>query len=198
MDVARQAHQVESGCACLGKGKCNPSSKMTHVPPLNFNQSRHNNESIHYTNKLTVCPLLAACLRLTRPTYLSQPPRPPQPNNPTTPSCYILLPRHPLLKAALPRLQTIVTMSNSNMNSQPSTSASNTMTIEQRPQSALRLSPPSGTLRLRAEPAEERHIQWAEDVIDNEDMGKKSSKGTSLCSALTPHMSHVAMCITLT
>ncbi|KAF2100806.1 hypothetical protein NA57DRAFT_74403 [Rhizodiscina lignyota] len=37
----------------------------------------------------------------------------------------------------------------------------------------------SGTLRLRAEsisPAEERHIQWAEDVIDNEGMGKKSSK----------------------
>lgn len=33
------------------------------------------------------------------------------------------------------------------------------------------------TLRLRVEPAEERHIQWAEDVIDNEGMGKKSSKG---------------------
>ncbi|EON68850.1 hypothetical protein W97_08108 [Coniosporium apollinis CBS 100218] len=32
------------------------------------------------------------------------------------------------------------------------------------------------TLRLRVEPAEERHIQWAEDVIDNEGMGKKSSK----------------------
>jgi len=64
-------------------------------------------------------------------------------------------------------------MSNSNMNSQPSTSASNTRTIEQRPQPVLRL---SGTLRLRAEPAEERHIQWAEDVIDNEGMGKKSSK----------------------
>jgi len=40
----------------------------------------------------------------------------------------------------------------------------------------LRLRLPSGTLRLRAEPAEERHIQWAEDVIDNEGMGKKSSK----------------------
>ncbi|KAJ9642563.1 Type 1 phosphatases regulator ypi1 [Coniosporium apollinis] len=32
------------------------------------------------------------------------------------------------------------------------------------------------TLRLRVEPVEERHIQWAEDVIDNEGMGKKSSK----------------------
>lgn len=37
---------------------------------------------------------------------------------------------------------------------------------------------PSGTLRLRAEPVQRRHIQWAEDVIDNEGMGKKSSKGT--------------------
>ncbi|KAF2184460.1 hypothetical protein K469DRAFT_579967 [Zopfia rhizophila CBS 207.26] len=49
-------------------------------------------------------------------------------------------------------------------------------TTQVRPQPVLRLSTPSGTLRLRAEPAEERHIQWAEDVIDNEGMGKKSSK----------------------
>ena len=34
------------------------------------------------------------------------------------------------------------------------------------------------TLRLCAVPAETRHIQWAEDVVDNEGMGKKSSKGT--------------------
>jgi len=35
------------------------------------------------------------------------------------------------------------------------------------------------TLRLRAEAADTeqgRHIQWAEDVVDNEGMGKKSSK----------------------
>lgn len=41
-----------------------------------------------------------------------------------------------------------------------------------------------GTLRLRAEaeePSEQRRIQWAEDVIDNEGMGKKSSKGKSPC-----------------
>jgi hypothetical protein len=39
------------------------------------------------------------------------------------------------------------------------------------------------TLRLRAEaePSERRRIQWAEDVVDNEGMGKKSSKGM-LCS----------------
>ncbi|KAF2720790.1 hypothetical protein K431DRAFT_304040 [Polychaeton citri CBS 116435] len=35
---------------------------------------------------------------------------------------------------------------------------------------------PSATLRLRAEPEERRRIQWAEDVVDNEGMGKKSSK----------------------
>ncbi|GAB7342225.1 hypothetical protein MBLNU457_g0471t1 [Dothideomycetes sp. NU457] len=36
-----------------------------------------------------------------------------------------------------------------------------------------------GTIRLRAEraePSEGRRIQWAEDVVDNEGMGKKSSK----------------------
>jgi len=37
-------------------------------------------------------------------------------------------------------------------------------------------SAPSGTLRLRAEPEERRGIRWAEDVVDNEGMGKKSSK----------------------
>ncbi|ORY03946.1 phosphatase inhibitor-domain-containing protein [Clohesyomyces aquaticus] len=49
-------------------------------------------------------------------------------------------------------------------------------TLQGRPHPVLRLSAPSGVLRLRAEPAETRHIQWAEDVIDNEGMGKKSSK----------------------
>jgi protein phosphatase 1 regulatory subunit 11 len=33
-------------------------------------------------------------------------------------------------------------------------------------------------LRLRGEAASSRRIRWAEDVIDNEGMGKKSSKGT--------------------
>ncbi|KAF9738671.1 hypothetical protein PMIN06_001916 [Paraphaeosphaeria minitans] len=43
-------------------------------------------------------------------------------------------------------------------------------------QPVLRLQATSGTLRLRAEPVEQRRIQWAEDVVDNEGMGKKSSK----------------------
>ncbi|KAF1960104.1 hypothetical protein CC80DRAFT_284983 [Byssothecium circinans] len=46
------------------------------------------------------------------------------------------------------------------------------------PQPVLRLTAPSGTLRLRAESTEQRHIQWAEDVVDNEGLGKKSSKGS--------------------
>jgi len=33
-----------------------------------------------------------------------------------------------------------------------------------------------GTLRLRGEPSQRRRIRWADDVIDNEGMGKKSSK----------------------
>lgn len=57
----------------------------------------------------------------------------------------------------------------------PASSGSQTQTSTQ---PVLRLSAPSGTLRLRAEPVERRHIQWAEDVVDNEGMGKKSSKGT--------------------
>ncbi|KAH8730063.1 phosphatase inhibitor-domain-containing protein [Phaeosphaeriaceae sp. PMI808] len=57
-----------------------------------------------------------------------------------------------------------------------STREAGSRTMQVRPQPVLRLSAPSGVLRLRAEPAERRHIQWAEDVIDNEGMGKKSSK----------------------
>ncbi|MCJ1389266.1 hypothetical protein MMC18_002122, partial [Xylographa bjoerkii] len=35
---------------------------------------------------------------------------------------------------------------------------------------------PVGTLRLRAEAAPRRGIRWAEDVVDNEGLGRKSSK----------------------
>ncbi|KAF2872477.1 phosphatase inhibitor-domain-containing protein [Massariosphaeria phaeospora] len=66
--------------------------------------------------------------------------------------------------------------SSNNVSARVATPANSTTTIEARAQPVLRLSAPSGTLRLRAEPVEERHIQWAEDVIDNEGMGKKSSK----------------------
>ncbi|KAJ5086297.1 hypothetical protein NUU61_007604 [Penicillium alfredii] len=53
----------------------------------------------------------------------------------------------------------------------------------------------SGTLRLRGddtpaetsgEPSSARHIRWGEDVIDNEGMGKKSSKG-KFASCATDH-----------
>ena len=43
-------------------------------------------------------------------------------------------------------------------------------------QTELGPSTPPRTLRLRAEPGESRRIRWAEDVVDNEGMGKKSSK----------------------
>ncbi|KXL45793.1 hypothetical protein M433DRAFT_156819 [Acidomyces richmondensis BFW] len=35
---------------------------------------------------------------------------------------------------------------------------------------------PTATLHLRADPEESQHVRWAEDVVDNEGMGKKSSK----------------------
>ncbi len=63
------------------------------------------------------------------------------------------------------------------------TPSSVTSTIDPHP--VLRLSATSGVLRLRAEPSEQRHIQWAEDVVDNEGLGKKSSKGTEYYSCLT-------------
>lgn len=51
-----------------------------------------------------------------------------------------------------------------------------TQTQTQTPAEAPEIRP---ILVLRAEGAETRHIQWAEDVVDNEGMGKKSSKGTT-------------------
>ena len=41
----------------------------------------------------------------------------------------------------------------------------------------LNLSTQTGTLRLRGEPIQRRRIRWAEDVVDNEHLGRKSSKG---------------------
>lgn len=69
------------------------------------------------------------------------------------------------------------------MSSTPNTSAMRTpasrpaasTVITESPRSAP-LNLPSGTLRLRPDTSQRRHIQWADDVIDNEGMGKKSSK----------------------
>lgn len=36
---------------------------------------------------------------------------------------------------------------------------------------------PDGTLRLRGASVEDRRVRWGADVIDNEGMGKKKSKG---------------------
>ena len=47
---------------------------------------------------------------------------------------------------------------------------------------------PSATLRLRAAAVEEHHVQWADDVVDNEGMGKKSSKGAANGSPITKLM----------
>ncbi|KAL7275972.1 Type 1 phosphatases regulator ypi1 [Rhizina undulata] len=37
---------------------------------------------------------------------------------------------------------------------------------------------PAGTLRLRGGPIQDRRVRWGADVVDNEGMGKKKSKGT--------------------
>jgi len=57
-----------------------------------------------------------------------------------------------------------------------STVPSGSTTTTQQYQAQIPFTSTHGTLVLRADEAEERHIQWAEDVIDNEGMGKKSSK----------------------
>lgn len=72
------------------------------------------------------------------------------------------------------------------------TSQGGSRTLEVRPQPVLRLSAPSGVLRLRAEPTERRRIQWAEDVVDNEGMGKKSSKGNERLSRSTVASTDIA------
>jgi protein phosphatase 1 regulatory subunit 11 len=51
------------------------------------------------------------------------------------------------------------------------------------------------TLVLRGVSTEQqRHIQWAEDVVDNEGMGKKSSKGLQHISPPHPLLTHLAVC----
>jgi hypothetical protein len=39
---------------------------------------------------------------------------------------------------------------------------------------------PDGTLRLRGAPIQTRRVTWGEDVVDNEHLGKKKSKGEIL------------------
>lgn len=53
------------------------------------------------------------------------------------------------------------------------------------------------TLRLRAETTDGRRIHWAEDVVDNEGMGKKKSKGIAVYpppSPLLPPFSTPCIC----
>jgi Protein phosphatase inhibitor len=45
---------------------------------------------------------------------------------------------------------------------------------------------PDGTLRLRGASADDRRVMWAEDVVDNEGMGKKKSKGVNTVKSLMP------------
>jgi len=61
----------------------------------------------------------------------------------------------------------------------PSSTTGSTTVTETEAGPSIPLDLTQATLRLRAEPEERtpaRRIQWAEDVVDNEGMGKKSSK----------------------
>jgi len=81
----------------------------------------------------------------------------------------------------------MATAQNNRTRFRPATSGSQTITASETEGSSsshIHI-PPSGTLRLRAEAASSqedesarRHVQWAQDVVNNEGMGKKSSKGT--------------------
>lgn len=78
---------------------------------------------------------------------------------------------------------------------QPVDLQSQSTTETSRESSTLRL---TGTLRLRAEdtpdtttePSPARRIRWSEDVVDNEGMGKKSSKGKNP-SRSEPHLTEL-------
>ncbi|KAL8831268.1 MAG: hypothetical protein Q9191_000957 [Dirinaria sp. TL-2023a] len=60
---------------------------------------------------------------------------------------------------------------------QPASGTPTQTQTEARAPSQPRIAVPAGTLRLRATAAnEDRRIQWAEDVIDNEGLGRKRSK----------------------
>lgn len=51
-----------------------------------------------------------------------------------------------------------------------------------------RITIPAGTLRLRAVAApSEARVQWAEDVVDNEGLGRKRSKGIYLRQIALDH-----------
>lgn len=73
--------------------------------------------------------------------------------------------------ASHPRTRTAVRPAGSQLATPNASHGSQTIT-----QTNAGPSTPSATLRLRAEPEERPRVQWAEDVVDNEGMGKKSSK----------------------
>ncbi|KAI9785771.1 MAG: hypothetical protein M1839_008788 [Geoglossum umbratile] len=61
----------------------------------------------------------------------------------------------------------------------PQASASNSNAVQTVTQLIAEAHPftlPDGTLRLRGASTDERRVMWAEDVVDNEGMGKKKSK----------------------
>jgi hypothetical protein len=70
-------------------------------------------------------------------------------------------------------------MSNSTQNSQSRPNRSGFSTVPTTTSTHTQTESPSTrpVLVLRAEGAVTRHIQWSEDVVDNEGMGRKSSKG---------------------
>jgi protein phosphatase 1 regulatory subunit 11 len=59
----------------------------------------------------------------------------------------------------------------------PSNPGNAVQTVTQLAVEAHPFSLPDGTLRLRGASTDDRRVMWAEDVIDNEGMGKKKSKG---------------------
>ena len=68
----------------------------------------------------------------------------------------------------------------------PSSTSTNatTQTETRDPLISQRPLAPAITLRLRAEGAPRRGIRWAEDVVDNEGLGRKSSKGETYTQLL--------------
>lgn len=98
--------------------------------------------------------------------------------------------RFPTTTTTIPHLSSPASMSNlRTIETGPSTAApsdgSRTQTIQDSQPRDENASNPSngqssGVLRLRGGPRSRPAVVWREDVIDNEDMGKKSSKSASL------------------
>ena len=90
-----------------------------------------------------------------------------------------MLPMLAPVSSAPPTLRSI---SPGSSQSQTSTHSQHTTPVPQLLQPQI----PDGTLRLRGGPVQSRRVTWSEEVVDNESLGRKKSKGISFTILFPP------------